>query len=96
MSPENTSADQGALSWRALETQTGLDALPTFHRAFLSWLGVADTASMPLRRVSQRVDAELNRLVQAGKARRQDDDWLIEPNVLDTFLEAQRHEHGGT
>lgn len=88
MSPENTPAER-ALSWRELETQTGLDALPAFHRAFLGWRGVEDAAAMPLRRVSQRVEAELNRLVQAGQAHRQEDDWLIEPGVLDGFLAVQ-------
>lgn len=75
-----------AVSWRGLETQTGLDALPTFHRAFLTWRGVEGAAGMPLRRVSQRVEAELNRMVQAGQAIRQDDDWLVAPGVLDAFL----------
>ena len=89
MGSENTPAGEGALSWRELETRTGLDALPAFHRAFLTWRGVEGAASMPLRRVSQRVEAELNRLVQTGQARRQEDDWLIGPSVLDTFLAAQ-------
>ena len=80
------------LSWRELETRTGLDALPAFHRAFLVWRGVPDTAAMPLRRVSQRVEAELNRLVQAGQASRQGDDWLILPGVLDGFLPANSPE----
>ena len=75
------------ISWRELETRTGLDALPAFHRAFLDWRGVPDTTAMPLRRVSQRVEAELNRLVQAGQAVKQDDDWLIAPGVLDGFLQ---------
>ncbi|WP_456830414.1 hypothetical protein [Deinococcus sp. UYEF24] len=88
MSAENIPAE-GRLSWRALETRTGLDALPTFHRAFLTWRGVEDAAAMPLRRVSQRVEAELNRLVQAGQAQKQEDDWQIEPGVLDGFLESQ-------
>ena len=74
-----------ALSWRELETRVGLDALPAFHRAFLTWRGVEGAADMPLRRVSQRVDAELNRLVQAGQARRQEEDWLLEPGALDGF-----------
>lgn len=75
------------ISWRELETRTGLDALPAFHRAFLVWRGVPGTEAMPLRRVSQRVEAELNRLVQAGQAVKQDDDWLIAPGVLDGFLQ---------
>ena len=89
MTSEDARASAGALSWRELETRTGLDALPAFHRAFLSWRGVEDAGGMPLRRVSQRVEAELNRLVQAGRAHRQEDDWLIWPGVLDGFLGAQ-------
>jgi hypothetical protein len=89
MSLEHTPVGEGALSWRELETRTGLDALPAFHRAFLDWRGVADTAGMPLRRVSQRVEAELNKLVQAGQAYREDDDWRLEPGVLERFLETQ-------
>ena len=74
------------LSWRELETGTGLDALPAFHRRFLNWRGVPDVQEMPLRRVSQRVEAELNRLVQAGQASRAEDDWLIQPEALTGFL----------
>ncbi|EYB67141.1 hypothetical protein DEIPH_ctg051orf0057 [Deinococcus phoenicis] len=73
------------LSWRALETRVGLDALPDFHRAFLTWRGVEDAAGMPLRRVGQRVEAELNRLTQAGQAQRQGDDWLLGPEALAGF-----------
>ena len=87
MSPEDAVPSEGQpLSWRELETRTGLDALPAFHRAFLSWRGVEGAADMPLRRVSQRVEAELNRLVQAGQAHRQDDDWMLAPGALDGFL----------
>lgn len=75
-----------SLSWRQLETAVGLDALPAFHRRFLSWRGVPDVQDMPLRRVSQRVEAELNRLVQAGQASRAEDDWLIRPEALGGFL----------
>ena len=78
-------ADAPAVSWRELETRVGLDALPAFHRAFLTWRGVEGAADMPLRRVSQRVDAELNRLVQTGQARKQEDDWLLEAGALDGF-----------
>ncbi|WP_424952344.1 hypothetical protein [Deinococcus sp.] len=82
------------MSWRELETRTGLDALPAFHRAFLTWRGVEDAAAMPLRRVSQRVEAELNRLVQAGQAKKQEDDWLIVPDALRGFLERQTRRAG--
>ncbi|TDE86434.1 MULTISPECIES: hypothetical protein [Deinococcus] len=77
------------LSWRALETRVGLDALPAFHRAFLTWRGVADVQTMPLRRVGQRVEAELNRMVQTGQAQRQDGDWVLAPGTLDGFEAAQ-------
>ena len=78
-------ASAPTLSWRELETRLGLDALPAFHRRFLTWRGVENAEEMPLRRVSQRVDAELNRLVQAGQAHKQGDDWQLEPGALDGF-----------
>lgn len=77
------------LSWRSLETRVGLDDLPTFHRAFLTWRGIEGAGAMPLRRVSQRVEAELNRLVQAGQAQRAGDDWLLAPGALTGFGAAQ-------
>ncbi|MEW6420648.1 MAG: hypothetical protein AB1511_02815 [Deinococcota bacterium] len=77
------------LSWRDLETRVGLDALPAFHRAFLTWRGVEDADAMPLRRVGQRVEAELNRMVQAGQAQRHDGDWVLLPGALDGFEAAQ-------
>ena len=73
------------LSWRALETSVGLDALPAFHRAFLAWRGGEGTDAMPLRRVQQRVEAELNRLVQTGQATRDGEDWTLVPGTLDAF-----------
>ncbi|QII21838.1 hypothetical protein G6R31_08710 [Deinococcus wulumuqiensis R12] len=66
----------------------GLDALPAFHRAFLRWRGVEGTESMPLRRVQQRVEAELNRMVQAGLAVREGDDWHLTPGALEGFEDA--------
>ena len=63
----------------------GLDALPDFHRAFLAWRGVANAAELPLRRVQQRVESELNRLVQAGEGTRTDQDWLLQENALTGF-----------
>ncbi len=83
-------ADPAAgLSWRALETRVGLDSLPTFHRAFLTWRGVEGADDMPLRRVQQRVEAELNRLVQAGQATRDGEDWHLSPDALTGFGAAQ-------
>ncbi|WP_019587409.1 hypothetical protein [Deinococcus apachensis] len=83
-----------SLSWRALETRVGLDALPSFHRAFLAWRGVEGAGEMPLRRVGQRVEAELNRLVQGGQARRQGEDWLLSPGALDGFGAARPYLEG--
>lgn len=81
--------DTPELSWRALETRVGLDGLPAFHRAFLTWRGIEGAGAMPLRRVAQRVEAELNRLVQAGQARRGEDDWWLSPGALAGFDEAR-------
>lgn len=64
------------------------DALPAFHRAFLRWRGVEGADSLPLRRAQQRVEAELNRLVQAGQATREGDDWQLTPDALSGFAEA--------
>lgn len=80
-----------SLSWRALETRVGLDALPDFHRAFLTWRGVEGADGMPLRRVGQRVEAELNRLVQAGEATRDGEDWQLDPGALAGFGAAQSY-----
>lgn len=63
----------------------GFENLPDFHRAFLAWRGVAGVAEMPLRRVGQRVEAELNRMVQAGQAQKREDDWILAPGALDGF-----------
>ncbi|CAM4038836.1 hypothetical protein [Deinococcus marmoris] len=84
-SPAADPAPEPALSWRELETRVGLDALPAFHRSFLTWRGVEGADGMPLRRVSQRVDAELNRLVQSGQARKGEEDWLLEAGALEGF-----------
>lgn len=82
--PSQVQAD-ASLSWRELETRVGLDALPAFHRAFLTWRGVEGATEMPLRRVGQRVEAELNRLVQAGQATRQEGDWALAAGALAGF-----------
>lgn len=75
-------------TWRALESALGLERLPDFHRAFLAWRGVEGAGEWPLRRVQQRTEAELNRLVQAGQAERQGDDWRLAPGALAGFIEA--------
>jgi len=80
-----------SLSWRDLEARVGLDDLPAFHRAFLTWRGVEGAPVMPLRRVQQRVEAELNRMVQSGVARRDGDDWHLDADALDTFENARTY-----
>ncbi|PYE53534.1 hypothetical protein DES52_10863 [Deinococcus yavapaiensis KR-236] len=79
------------MTWRELEERVGLENLPAFHRAFLLWRGVDDPGAMPLRRVQQRVEAELNRMVQSGDATRLDGDWNLQPNALATFEAAKAY-----
>ncbi len=77
------------LSWRSLEARVPLDDLPDFHRAFLSWRGVEGAAELPLRRVQQRVEAELNKWVQSGRAVRSAEDLLVERAALEEFAAAR-------
>lgn len=80
----------GSVLWRDLETLVGLDDLPAFHRAFLVWREIKGVDDMPLLRVKQRVEAELNRMVLQGLTKAEgDDDWEILPGTLDTFAAAQ-------
>ena len=53
--------------------------------AFLRWRGVEDVDTMPLRRVQQRAEAELNRMVQGDLATREGDDWRLIPGALEGF-----------
>ncbi|WP_135229717.1 hypothetical protein [Deinococcus fonticola] len=76
------------LSWRSLESRVELSALPAFHRAFLRWRGVKGADNLPVRRAEQRVQAELNRMVQGDLATREGDDWLLIPGALEGFEEA--------
>lgn len=85
--PPNPSA-ASPVSWRALEARVPFDDLPAFHRAFLAWRGLEGAASLPLRRAQQRVEAELNRMTQAGQAQRVGDDWLLTQGALAGFPEA--------
>jgi len=64
-------------TWRSLEATIALDELPNFHRRFLEWRGVQNVAEMPLRRVQQRVEAELNKLALEGKTKRLEGDWEL-------------------
>ncbi len=77
------------MSWRSLEARLPLDELPSFHRAFLSWRGVAGAGEMPLRRVQQRVEAELNKWVQSGQAEREAGDVRVSRAALDGFEAAR-------
>jgi hypothetical protein len=73
-------------SWRSLEAALPFDQLPLFHRAFLNWRGVPEVETMPLRRVSQRVEAELNKMAHANQLEKLDHDWSLvglEPFVKD-------------
>jgi hypothetical protein len=60
------SCPPASYSFRALEAALPLELLPSFHRSFLGFCGIP-AAGMPLRRVAQRVEAELKRLVAAGR-----------------------------
>jgi hypothetical protein len=63
-------------SWREFESAITLDELPRIHRAFLHLRGV-DPTNMPLRRVQQAVERELNKLVLEGRAQKSGDDILL-------------------
>ena len=71
------------IRWRELEANIALDRLPSFHRAFLAHRGVADPQEMLLRRVQQTVERELNKLVQAGQARREGDEIVVSATALE-------------
>lgn len=70
------------IDWRELESEVGLEGLPAFHRAFLSARGIADPDALPLRRVQQAVERELNRLVLEGRAEREGEALLVDAAVL--------------
>jgi hypothetical protein len=70
------------IDWTELEAQIGLEALPTFHRAFLVARGV-DITGMMLRRVQQTVEREINKLVLEGRAKRDDTRIWIDPGIIE-------------
>ena len=70
------------LNWRELEERIGIEALPAFHRRFLASRGVENPDALPLRRVQQNVERELNKLVLEGKASKFDETWLVDADVL--------------
>jgi hypothetical protein len=73
------------IRWRELEARIPLDDLPAFHRAFLHARGVTDPEDMMLRRVQQSVERELNKLVQAGQARREGEEIIVQRAALEAL-----------
>jgi hypothetical protein len=73
-------------NWRELEERIGIEALPAFHRRFLAARGVENPDALPLRRVQQNVERELNKLVLEGKASKTDQTWLVDPEVVDGLI----------
>lgn len=71
------------VSWTLVEETVGIEALPRLHRGFLAERGVADPSSMPLRRVQQAVERELNRLVSTGQAEKTADGFLVDRALLE-------------
>jgi hypothetical protein len=70
------------INWRELEERIGIEALPAFHRRFLASRGVENPYALPLRRVQQNVERELNKLVLEGKASKTEETWLVNGDVL--------------
>ncbi len=69
--------------WSNLEAAIPLSELPAFHRAFLNLHRpelAADT--LPLRRVQQYVSQTLHSLVKEGKAKRIEEDFEVEREVV--------------
>ena len=69
--------------WRELEEQIGIEALPAFHRRFLATRGVENPDALPLRRVQQNVERELNKLVLEGKAQKTEETWLVDSEIIE-------------
>ncbi len=69
-------------NWRELEERIGIEVLPAFHRRFLASRGVENPDALPLRRVQQNVERELNKLLLEGKANKFDETWLVDSDVL--------------
>jgi hypothetical protein len=70
------------IDWTDLEERIGLEALPAFHRRFLAARGVENPDALPLRRVQQNVERELNKLALEGKANKTPKTWLVDSEVL--------------
>ena len=71
------------IDWKELEERIGIEALPAFHRRFLAARGTENPDALPLRRVQQNVERELNKLVLEGKASKTDQTWLVDSDVLE-------------
>lgn len=74
-----------SLSWRTLESRVPFDELPALHRRFLTWRGIEGAEEMPLRRVQQRTEAELNKMAMAGDIQKTQDDWLLPSGVWEAL-----------
>lgn len=74
-----------SLSWRTLESRVPFDELPALHRRFLVWRGVEGVEEMPLRRVQQRTEAELNKMAMAGEIQKTAEDWLLPADVWEAL-----------
>jgi hypothetical protein len=70
------------INWRELEERIGIEALPAFHRRFLAARGEQNPDVLPLRRVQQNVERELNKLVLEGKASKTEGTWLVDADLL--------------
>ena len=73
-------------NWRELEEGIGIEALPAFHRRFLAARGVENPDVLPLRRVQQNVERELNKLVLEGKASKTEETWLVDSEVIEGLV----------
>jgi hypothetical protein len=73
-------------NWRELEERIGIEALPAFHRRFLAARGIENPDAIPLRRVQQNVERELNKLVLEGKASKTEETWLVNAEVLEGLV----------
>jgi hypothetical protein len=69
--------------WRKLEERIGIEALPAFQRRFLVARGIENPEALPLRRVQQNVERELNKLVLEGRATKTEGTWLLDSDVLE-------------
>jgi hypothetical protein len=70
-------------NWTDLEERIGIEALPAFHRRFLAARGIENPDALPLRRVQQNVERELNKLVLEGRATKTDQTWLLDSDIFD-------------